>query len=137
MGFFFDFDDSNNIMRCCWQGVITEDTMFEMYSEAEKVMASRPRCRGIDDFCEVTRFEVADETIRILARMPSILGPESLHVIIAPTNQVYGMARMYEILSEQSRPNLHVVRTVQEAKVLLGITSTRFKRVDDSRSVGK
>ena len=135
MKFFFDFDDSNNIMRCCWQGVITEDTMFEMYSEAEEVMASRPPCRGIDDFSEVTRFEVSAETLRTLASMPSILGPESLHVIIAPTNQVYGMARMYEILSEQSRPNLHVVRTVQEAKVLLGITSMRFRRLADSRSV--
>ena len=42
---------------------------------------------------------------------------------------MYGMSRMYSMLTEERRPNRQVVRTMEEAYELLGVTSGQFVRV--------
>ena len=42
---------------------------------------------------------------------------------------MYGMSRMYSMLTEERRPNRQVVRTMEEAYELLGVTSAQFVRV--------
>lgn len=130
MGYFFEFDEVNNITRCCWEGPITDDILLEGYAAAERLLASRPPCRSICDHSAVTRFDVGDEIIKRLANTPPDIRPEWVQVIVAPKDVVYGLARMFEILSDQSRPNLHVVRTLKEANALLGVTSPQFSRVN-------
>ncbi len=42
-------------------------------------------------------------------------------VIIAPADHAFGMARIFEIEGEATRPNLHVVRSAKEAFVIFGV----------------
>ncbi|MGA7629472.1 MAG: hypothetical protein WCB11_01815 [Terriglobales bacterium] len=39
---------------------------------------------------------------------------------------IYGLARMFQILGEKSRPELQVVRTMEEAYQLLGVEDPEF-----------
>lgn len=60
----------------------------------------------------------------MLARSNS---PElSTRVIVAPRDLVYGTARMFQVLSERTRKNVHVVRTLEQAYKILGIESPTF-----------
>jgi hypothetical protein len=45
---------------------------------------------------------------------------------VAAKDVVYGATRMFQVLSENTRKNVHVVRTLDEAYKLLGIESPRF-----------
>ena len=129
MGFFFEFDAVNSIMCCRWEGPVTDELLLEGYSAAGKLLASRPPCRAINDFSGVTGFDVSNETISRLAKMPSAVPVESMHVIVAPKDLPYGLARMFSILGEPTRPNLYVVRTVEVAHAFLEITSPQFSRI--------
>ena len=52
-----------------------------------------------------------------------------MRVVVAPQDFIFGMMRMLEILSERTRPELHVVRTMDEAYRLLLVESPEFNLV--------
>ena len=62
--------------------------------------------------------------------MPPVFGGASLGVIVASKDLIFGMARMFSILGEESRPHLRVVHTMEEAYELLGIASPQFSRIE-------
>jgi hypothetical protein len=39
------------------------------------------------------------------------------------------MARMFELQGQETRPNLHVVRTEKEAWAILGVSKPKFEAV--------
>ena len=127
MGYFFEFDPVNKILRCCRSGRVTDALVFEVYSEAQRLLESRSPCRGIDDFSAVTEFAVSADTIKKLADMSAFSVIEPL-VIVAPQAHLYGMSRMYSILTEATR-RVQVVRTMEEAYSLLGVNSPQFGRI--------
>lgn len=49
-----------------------------------------------------------------------------MRVLVVPKAIIYGMARMFQILGEKTRPDLHVVRTMDEAYRLLRVESPEF-----------
>ena len=60
---------------------------------------------------------------------PAILDPELPRFIVAAAPGIFGMARMFELAGQHTRPNLHVVRTMKEVCVILGITEPKFEPV--------
>jgi hypothetical protein len=77
----------------------------------------------------VTKFDVSSDAIRELARRPPILPSSFMRIIVVPQEYLYGMMRMFQILSDQARPELRVVRTMDEAYRLLLIESPEFSPV--------
>jgi hypothetical protein len=59
----------------------------------------------------------------------SIIATGYMRVAVASQDFLFGMMRMLQILSEQSRPELHVVRTMDEAYRLLQVESPEFNPV--------
>ena len=51
-------------------------------------------------------------------------------VIVVPETYAFGLARMYQIVAEQKRPLVTVVRTMDEALTALNITSPHFEPLD-------
>jgi len=43
-----------------------------------------------------------------------------MHVIIAPQDHIFGLFRMGEVFAQKTKPNVVVVRTVNEARKFLG-----------------
>lgn len=129
MALVLEFDAKNNILRGSLKDRVTDAILLESYAEAARFAKSRPPCRAIWDFSEVTDFDVSSHTIRKLVGTPPIVARGYMRVVVAPNDFLFGMMRMLQILSEQSRPELHVVRTMAEAYRLLQIESPEFSVV--------
>jgi hypothetical protein len=129
LNFVVDFDAKNNILRCTLEGRMTGVILLDFYARAVKYMESHPPCRGILDFSGVTDFEVSSEAIRQLAAAPPALPAGYMRVLVIPQIFIYGLARMFQILGEKNRPELQVVRTLEEAYRLLGVEFPEFHPV--------
>jgi hypothetical protein len=126
VGCVLDFDAKNAVARVTLEGVVTDEGLSDCNATVTRYFASHPPCRGIVDFSKVTKFEVSSNTIRRLASSAPAIPRGYMRVFVTPNNFVYGMARMFQILSEKSRPDLHIVRTLEEAYKLLQLESPEF-----------
>ena len=127
----FDFDSKNRILRCRLHGRITGQELKTMYMNLyEIVVRTRPN-GGLVDGSEVTSIEVSADLMRQLAKATPVMPHPALpRVIIAPSPDFYGLARMFEIQGEATRPNLHVVRSQCEALAILAVQDPHFDPLD-------
>jgi len=131
MPYTFDFDLTNGILRCRLGGQVTEKVLIEYFrTGAQHAIRTHPTA-GVVDLSEVTSFEVSARLIEKLAQSPPVLpDPNLRRVIIAPSPEVYGLMRMFEIEGEPTRPGIHVVHTEQEAWAILSVQQPRFRSLD-------
>ena len=129
MNFVVGFDAKNNVLRCTLEGRMTGVILLDLYARAVKYMESHPPWRGILDFSGVTDFEVSSDAIRRLAATPPALPAGYMRVLVIPQIFIYGLARMFQILGEKNRPELQVVRTLDEAYTMLGVEFPDFHTV--------
>ena len=115
MSFVIEFDAKNNILRGTLKGKVTDAILFDCYSAAVRCTTSHPPCRGIWDFSDVTEFEVSNAAIKKAAARRPIIASGYMRVIVARQDFLFGMMRMLQLLSEEARPELLVVRTMEEA----------------------
>lgn len=122
-----DFDFTHRILRCRLEGRVTDDELRQYYRLAEDHVAQTNPLAGILDLTAVTSFEVSPATIRQLAKSPSAFpNPDHPRVLIAPSDSMFGFARMFEMEGQDKRPNLHVVRSEKEALAIFGVRKANF-----------
>ncbi len=129
MAFVIEFDARNNILRTSLEGRVTDAILLDCYATTARYAASHPGCRGIADVSGVTKFDVSSTAIKQLSKAPPAIPAPYMRVFVAPQAHVYGMARMFQMLGEETRPNLHIVRTLDEAYHLLQVESPEFSPV--------
>jgi len=122
----FEFDSTQRIMRCRLAMSVTDEEMMECYRTMALVCDALTPEAGIADFSEVTSF-VTIGTVRALAKLPPAMPePNRPRFVVAPSDHVYGLARLFQIEGEATRPNLHVVRSAEEALSMAGIDDLEF-----------
>jgi hypothetical protein len=127
MSYRFDFDTKNRIIRCRFEGIVTDQALKNYYAVAAKLVASKVPCSGILDMSAVTSVDISPQTVRELANSPpTIPDPASPRFIIAASPHLFGLARMFELQGQETRPNLHVVRSAKEVWVILGVEEPQF-----------
>lgn len=130
MPYHFEFDSIHRILRCHLEGRVSDEELREYYGEQEKYSVQQDPLGGILDMSAVTSLEVSPKTIRELAKSPPAMpNPGRPRVIIATSPPVFGVARMFEMQGQETRPNLHVVRSEKEALAILGVTETKFEPI--------
>lgn len=131
MPYTFDFDLTNGILRCRLNGRATDGDFKDFIrAGAECAVRTHPSA-GVVDLSEVVSFEVSAQTILELAKLAPVLrDPNLRRVVIAPSPNIYGMMRMFEIGGEEMRPDLQVVRTEREAWAILAVQNPRFEPLD-------
>ena len=131
MPYHFEYDSANRILRIWFEGRVTDEILSEYYRVAPKYVALTDPVAGIVDFSAVTLFEVSPETIRELAKLPPMMPrPERPRFVIAPSAHIFGLARMFELHGQDTRPNLHVVRTAEEVWTMLGVKAPKFEPLE-------
>lgn len=126
----FQFDVASRLLVCRIDGVVTDDSIREYYRDVGKYVKWIQPSAGIVDFTGVTIFRVSAATIRELADSPPPLkDPKVPRFIVAPTDHIFAMARMFELQGDKTRPLLQVVRTLSEAYELLDIRNPRLEPV--------
>jgi len=127
----FEFEWKHRIIRCRLYGEVTDGDLKELYTTGYKLVFRTQPVASITDGSESTSFAVSPQMIRELAKAaPVLANPALRRVIIAPSPIMYGMARMFEMLGESTRPNLYIVRTEAEALALLNVKTVRFEPLD-------
>jgi hypothetical protein len=126
----FDFDPIHRILRCRLTGRVTDEELQGYYQDIERYTAQTDPLAGIMDLSGVTSLEVSPKTIRELARLPPAMpNPARPRVLVAISPPVFGLARMFELHGQDTRPNLHVVRTEKEMFAILGIQGAKFEPI--------
>ena len=126
MGFVLDFDATNNLLRVTLEGRVTDPILLDAYTSVARYVETHGPCRAIVDVSAATKFDVSSHAIRDLTRRPPAIPKGYMRVFVAPLDSMYGMVRMFQILTELTRPELHVVRSVNEAYRLLRVESPKF-----------
>jgi hypothetical protein len=130
MPYHFEFDSTHRILRCRLEGRIADEELREYYREQKKYSVQQDPLGAILDMSAVTSLDVSPNTIRDLAKSPPAMpNPDRPRVIIATSPTVFGIARMFETQGQETRPNLHVVRSEKEALAILGVTEIKFEPI--------
>jgi hypothetical protein len=132
MPYYFEFDPENRIIRGRFEGRITDELLKEYYGLAGEYFERTAARAGITDLSAVTSFEVSPQLIRELASLPpAIADRDRPRFVVAASPPIFGMARMFELGGQDTRPNLHVVRTMKEVCVILGVLDPKFEPIPD------
>lgn len=129
MAYSFEFDSASGVLLARFRGQVTDEQLGEFYRVATPRLQARREFRGvINDFSEVTSFDVKPETVRALAwSQPAVTDSAKIRIIVAPTPKLYGMARMFALHGEDTRPNLHVVHSLEHAYAVFGLINPKFE----------
>jgi hypothetical protein len=130
VGYVIDYDATNNILRVTLQDHVTDAALLKAYAAAAKYVASHGPCRGIWDISQATKLDVPINAIRQIAASPPIIPTGYMRIIVAQEDFVYGLMRMFQMLSDLTRPDLCVVRTIDEAYRLLRVESPEFSPIN-------
>jgi hypothetical protein len=129
--FRFEFDFTNKLLLARFEGIATDESMAAFYRAMRKYAAATDPRAGIVDLSSITQVELSADLIRDLARQePAMPEADRPRILVAPKASVYGVARMFQLLGEKTRPLLEVVHTMDEALVALGVSSPRFEPLD-------
>ena len=127
MPHYFEFDSIHKILRCRLEGDITDGSVKDCYLAAAQFAAATNPSVGLVDFSDVASVNVSAETVRDLAhRPPAIPGPGP-RFLVAPSDCLYGLARMFQECGSEQCPALHVVRTLEEAYNFIGVRKPQFE----------
>jgi hypothetical protein len=114
-------DVSERLVVCTYYGEINDTESLGFAALIRSDPNFDPSFSEIVDFSQVTAGTVSTVAVRELSRRESIYAPTSRHVAIAPQAHIFGLVRMFQAFAEQTRPNVAVVRTMDEARKVLGL----------------
>lgn len=131
MPYSFYLDSDAGVVLARFTGRVTDELFAEFFRGGGRRAFASLQFRGsIVDFADVTSFAVSPGIVRTLAWEPPIDADSSrLRVIVAPEAHVFGTFRIFASQGEDTRPNLHVVRNLAHAYIILGIVDPKFAPV--------
>jgi len=109
-------DVSQGLVICTFSGELIDADLLGLASLLRSHPDLDPNFSEILDFSGITASSVSTSGVQEAAWRPSNFNPASMHVIIAPQDVIFGLARMSQVFAEKSRPNTAVVRTMDEAR---------------------
>jgi hypothetical protein len=128
MGFWFEFDPGNKVLLVRVEGRLTDELLAELYPTMRKQATATDARAGIVDFSSVSEVALSSAFVREIAKQePAMVDATRPRIIVAPHAVAFGLARMFQMLGESTRPLLEVVRTLDEALEKLGIRSPGFE----------
>jgi|ERR1017187_2255230 hypothetical protein len=131
MGVRFEFDRGNRVLLVRLDGRLSEESLGALILAGEKSWAATKPRAEIVDCLAVTDFDISSDRIRQQAKWQPMPDAANLpRVLVVPRTHAYGLARMYQITSEERRPLVTVVNTLDEALAALGVTSPHFEPLD-------
>lgn len=130
MGHHFEFERQHRILRVVLEGEVDDAEMLAVYRLIRVQQRALQPAGGLVDFTAVTAFNVSGATIRRMATDKPPFPSGVPRYLIAPLDCMYGMTRMFQLLGEETRPGLQVVRSDEAAYRALGLTNPVFERVE-------
>ena len=124
MGVHVTVDASQRLVISTFSGDVTDADIAGFPSLIRSHPDFDPSFSEILDFSAVTAASVSTSVVQEVARRVSHFNLDSLHVVIAPQEVIYGLARMAQVFGEKTKPNAVVVRSMKEAREFLRLHRT-------------
>lgn len=115
---------SQKVVLVTLTGEIKDADLIEIAALTKADPLFDPSFSEIVDFSSVTGGKISTFAVQTLAQRASIYNRTSKHVVIAPQAHGFGLTRMYQVYARETRPNMEVVHTLEEAYKCLGRGST-------------
>jgi len=122
--FYFEYDRAHHVLAVRLLGEITDDVFKASYAATARVVEGLDITAALTDLSGVERYDVSAAAVREVSKLHPLFPDPMPRCVIAPRDDVFGMARMFQIVSPAGRDTLYVVRSVQEAYDALGLTDT-------------
>jgi hypothetical protein len=129
MAYYFEFDFRNGILRCRLDGDVTDESLKECHEVAGRFAALTNPGAGIIDFSNVDSLNVSSQAVRNLAHSAPGMPGSRPRFLVVPSTHMYGLARMFQQYGSEARPEVHVVRNIDEAYTFLGVREPQFEPV--------
>jgi hypothetical protein len=74
---------------------------------------------SLSDYTAVTKVEISSKDVELIAQLSkdaAVLNPDAVVAVVAPRDAAYGMARMWQILSDEAQWDIRVFRSTDDAK---------------------
>jgi len=130
MPYHFEFDSENKILLLAYEGDVEGEDIGKANREQAQHVARLKPSAGIADLSAVKTFDVSSQALRTAALQPSPYPDETPRFIVAPSDYLFGMARMYQILANRPGEKLRVVRKRKEALAAVGARDPKFERLE-------
>jgi hypothetical protein len=130
VSYYYEFEDRHRILLVIVHGSVGENEFRELYFDIRTRKEEEQALTGILDLTGVTVFDIDSQIIRELASYPPNIVDPILRAVVAPTDLLFGMSRMFQIIGSETREQLHIVRTLDEALTLLNAKAARFHRLE-------
>ena len=117
-------DPHRRVVHSTFYGRITD---ADLLGQRERIASDpdfNPLFSDIVDFSDVTDPAITETAIAALAANPTLFSSSAIHIVVAPDGVMFQLGSKFKELSQESRPNFHVVRTRAEAYQLLRGRST-------------
>ena len=106
-----------------FEGVITDDDFIQCFRAIISLGIKEPKTNLLVDLSGIERIALQSETVRKAA---AVFKPLSMNLtrkvaIVAPRDEIYGVARMYQLLRTSSPSELNVFRTAAGANEWLDL----------------
>jgi hypothetical protein len=131
-GFRVEFDAKDKIIRMTFEGKYGDQDLIAGHAILQRCYDRFGSCDCIVDYTGLAEVAVTitSEGIRRLAKTKPIFPMDRVTINVAPQTVMYGLARMFQILSSDTRTNFRVVSTMKEALDLIGVNSPDFSPVN-------
>ncbi len=128
----FEFDPVHKILLVRVEGRLTDELLAECYKAIRERSVATDASAGIFDFSFVTEWALSTALIQTLAREEPAMPDAAVRrrILVAPATVGFGLARMFQMMGESTRPLLSVVRTLSEALTALGAQSPHFEPLE-------
>lgn len=123
------FDSRQRILVVRFGTALTQPAMEAMNAAVERFVAATGPCPGILDLSAVETVTLSSAFVAALAQRRGVL-VEQRRVIVAPKDEVYGLARMFGAWNDAAGDRIVVVRDLRRACAALGIDTLDLHPVD-------
>jgi hypothetical protein len=129
MEFRFEIDRGNKMLLLRVSGRLTDELLAEIYQQVRTHTRAIDIRAGIIDFSSVNDWALSSSFVRELAKQEPAMADSARRrlMVVSPAAVGFGLARMFQMLGESTRPLLEVVRTLEEALAALGAESAKFE----------
>ena len=131
--FHFEYDAAHEVFVVRMYGRISDDIFKASYAATPSYVEGRRIRAALMDLSGVDAYNVSSAAMREVSRLPPLFPDPTPRWVVAPQDHIFGMARMFQMLSPSGRDMLHVVRSMHEALQAIGVGTAHFERLPDLR----
>jgi len=118
----YEIDDERGLVRTTATGTLTTADILGLKARLLADPRWSPEMRELADVRAINRLDVTPDGVWQMAGHDDAVGPaiNSYRLaIVVPRDEVYGMARMYQMVTESVVPHVRVFRDLAEAETWL------------------